>query len=283
MQHEADDRILVPTRWVAALVTPILTVAGVLLVGFPGATEQLWAWPMGPELTVLTVGGGYLAGAVLFARATRARAWHTIGAVFLFATILTVLLLGATLLHWEAFSHGHVAFWTWLVVYAVTPLLLPAIWLGNRRRDPGTSGHGDPDVPRWVRLAVGAIGIVQVLVAVTFFAVPSVAVELWPWQLSALTARTLAAFLAFIGAMWVYFLVESRWSALRLHVESATIGLALVAIGAVRASSDLGPGRGSVALFVLLLGGTLLGLVALQVWMRRLARDPRGDPAPATR
>ena len=273
MQQIPDDRILWPTRAVAAIVTPILATAGVILVGFPDATEQLWAWPMGPEMTTLAVGGGYLAGATLFARATLARSWHTVGAVFLFATVLTVLLLAATVLHWDAFIHGHVSFWTWLVVYAVTPVLLPTIWLSNRRRDPGRPGTNGALVPRWIRAAVGMIGVVQFTVALTFFAVPWLAIQVWPWQLSALTARTLAAFLAFIGAMWVYFLFEERWSALRLHVESATIGLALVALGALRAPSDLGPGSVPVALFGLLLGGTLLGLVALQLWMRRLARN----------
>ncbi len=271
-----DDRVLPLTRWVALLVAPILVAAGVILYVFPDRTETLWAWPMGPEMTSLAVGGGYAAGAVLFVRSLWAGAWHRISVVFLVATVLTVGLLGATLLHWEAFSHGHASFWAWLVVYLVTPVLLPTVWMRNRRYDPGLPAAGTPLVPRWVRRIVGAVGVAQIVVALAFYARPELGIALWPWDLSPLTTRTLASFLAFIGAMWLAFLFEERWSALRLHVESATLGLALVALGALRAAGDFTAGPAATATFAVLLGGTLAGLVALQVGMRR------GSPAVAT-
>jgi hypothetical protein len=265
-----DDRILTLTWWVALVVSPILAAAGVILYGFPSDTERLWAWPMGPEMTSLAVGGGYLAGAVLFLRSLWQHDWHRIGLVFCVATVLTVLLLIATLLHWELFSHQHTSFWAWSVVYLVTPFLLPAVWWRNRRHDPGVPAPGTPLVPRWVRTVVGAAGGAQVVVALTFFVRPALAVDVWPWQVTPLTTRTLAAFLAFIGAMWLAFLFESRWSALRLHAESATLGLALVAVGALRAPGDFTAGTAATATFSVLLGGTLIGLAALLVGMRRL-------------
>ena len=269
-----DDRVLATTWWVALLVTPILAAAGVILYVFPLETERLWAWPMGPEMTALAVGGGYAAGAVLFLRSLRERAWHHIGLVFPVATVLTVLLLGATLRHWELFSHGHVSFWAWLVVYLVTPVLLPAVWLRNRRHDPGVPAPGTPLVPRWVRSVVGSVGVAQVLVALAFYVRPDLGLALWPWDVSPLTTRTLAAFLAFIGAMWLAFLFESRWSALRLHVESATLGLALVAVGALRAPGDCTRGAAATSTVVGLLGGTLVGLLALPVGRRRVGPAP---------
>lgn len=270
MQHE-DDRILPATRWVVGLVTPILLAAAAILYMAPRATDRLWAWPMGPEMTSLAVGGGYLAGAVLFGRALRARRWHEIGLVFPVASLLTVLLLAATLLHWEAFNHRHVSFWTWLVVYVATPVLLPSIWWANRRRDPGTPVSGTPIVPRWVRTIVGTLGTGQLVLALVFFAVPSVMIGVWPWELSPLTARTLGAFLAFIGAMLATCWFEARWSALRLHLESATIGLALVGLGALRATPDFGPAAAPRTTFGVLLGVALVGLLGLRFGMRRLA------------
>jgi hypothetical protein len=272
---QTDDRVLGATRVVAVLVTPILVVAGVILYAFPGATERLWAWPMGPETTALAVGGGYLAGAVLFLRAAWESRWHRVALVFPAATVLTVLLLVATLLHWGQFSHGHPSFWAWLVVYAVTPVLLPVVWAVNRRHDPGTPPPGTPLVPRPLRLAVGVVGSVQTAAALVFFVTPATAIAVWPWSLSPLTARTIAAFLAFIGALWVSFLLEPRWSALRLHVEAATLGLVLVAAGAVRSAEDLTGPASTTALFAVLLGGSLAGLLAVQVGMRVAAsRQP---------
>lgn len=264
-----DDRIPVPVRALIVVVAAILAVAGLLLTVWPGKTEALWAWPMEPELTSLAVGGGYLAGAVLFVRAAFESRWHRVALVFPVATVLTVGLLLATLLHWEAFSHGHVSFWTWLVVYLVTPVLLPAVWLALRRRDPGVPPSGTPTVPWVVRWLLGAVGIVQLSVAVVFFVRPEVAIEVWPWTLSPLTARTLASFLGFIGAMWLAFLFEDRWSALELHVAGATLGLALVGVGAVRAADDLTAGPAGTTVFALLLGGFLLVLLVLQIAMRR--------------
>ncbi len=270
--RQTDDHVLPITRASVIVVAPILIVAGVMLYALPGETEALWAWPMGPELTALAVGGGYLAGAALFVRALRASDWHRIALVFPVATVLTVLLLVATLLHWDSFSHGHPSFWAWLVVYLVTPGLLPAVWLINRRRDPGVPAPGTPLVPRWVATLVGLIGVAQFLAALALFVLTDLAEQLWPWPVSPLTARTLAAFLAFIGAMWLAFFFERRWSALRLHVQSATLGLALVALGAVRATQDFNRGAGATAVFAALLGGMLVGLVVLQIAMRSTER-----------
>lgn len=97
-------------------VTPILVAAGVVLYGFPHATEQLWAWPMGPSMTALAVGGGYLAGATVFLRAARQPRWHVIALVgigalratgdfaggppaMVFAVLLGTVLVGLLALH----------------------------------------------------------------------------------------------------------------------------------------------------------------------------------------
>lgn len=279
---DRDDRVLPETRIVATLVAPILAVAGLLLSLFPADTERLWAWPMGPPMTALAVGGGYLGGAVLFARAARERRWHVIGVVFLGATALSALLLAATVLHWEAFSHGHASFWAWIGLYLVTPWLLPLLWLRNRRHDPGVGEAGDA-LPAALRATVGAIGVAHLAVAVALFVHPPLGTGSWPWTLSPLTARTLAAFLAFIGVLLGVFWFEQRWSALRLHIESATLGLALVAVGALRARADLdGPGW-AIAAFAALLGGLLVVLVAVQVVMRRATASRAAARRRATR
>lgn len=263
-----DDRVLASTRWVALVVAGVLAAAGVILYVFPNDTASLWAWEMNPRLTTLAVGGGYLAGATFFVRAWRRRRWHAIGLTFVAATVLSTLLLVATVLHWANFNHGHVSFWAWVVVYAVAPVLLPVLWLRNHRRDPG----GDVDssvVPTWIRTLVGVVGAVQVGAALAFFVVPTLAMDWWPWALSPLTTRTLSAFLAFVGLVWMAFLLEDRWSALRMHVESATLGLVLVAVGILRALGDLSGGALQVTGVIGLLAATTFGAVVLQVHMHR--------------
>ena len=233
----AEDRVLPATRWTAAVVGVVLAVAGVMLLGFPDRTGQLWAWEMGPPLTSTAVGGGYLAGSIFFLRATQARRWH-------------------------------VSFWAWVVLYVVAPVLLPVLWARNRPQDPGAS-VGGPRVPRVVRWLVGAGGVVQGTAALAFFVHPPLAMGWWPWPLSPLTTRTISAFLAFVAVVWLAFLWEERWSALRLHVQSVLAGLVLVAVGLVVAGEDLTGSTTAVAVVAGLLLGTIGGVVVLVLAMRR--------------
>jgi hypothetical protein len=263
-----DDRVLPVTLWTARLVVPILVAAGVILYGFPDDTDDLWAWTIAPPVTSLAIGGGYLAGAVFFARGLRDGRWHVMALGFVAAGVLTVLLLTATLLHWDRFHHGHVSFWAWLVIYVVTPVLLPAIWFRNRRHDPGPAA-GEVTVPGPVAVVVGAFGAAQLVVSLVFFARPSIAIDVWPWMLTPLTARTISSFLAFIAVMLLAFLVERRWSALRLLVDSAALGLGLVLLGVARENGDLTGDTVEEVGFSVLVAGLVLALVALRVALSR--------------
>lgn len=273
-----DDRVLPLTRWTAWAVVPVLLAGGVLLYGFPADTERLWAWPVAPPLTAMAMGGGYLAGAAFFARAAARGRWHEMAVGFVGASVLSVLLLAATLLHWDRFTHGHPAFWGWLGVYLAAPVVLPLVWWRNRRHDPGPDGS--QSVPERLRRGVGSLGAALLAVAAGVFAAPDAAARLWPWAVSPLTARSLSAFVAFIAVALAAFAVEPRWSALRLHVDSAALGLALVGVGALRAPGDLDAGTPATLAFALLLAGMLGGLV----WLRTALGAPgaaRGGPGRA--
>ena len=268
-----DDRLLAATRVTAVAVVPILLAAGVILYVFPGDTADLWAWPINPPLTALAIGGGYLSGAVFFARAVRSGRWHTMALGLPAAAMLTTLLLLATILHWRLFNHDHVSFWAWLIVYAVTPVLLPALWLLNRRHDPGSDTPPGPVLPRRTCTLVSAVGALQLALALAFFIRPSLAERAWPWPLSPLTARTLSAFLAFIAVLLLGFSVERRWTALRLPVDSAALGLALVFVGVIRAYDDLTVSSAGRVAFLVVLALFVLGLLAVRLTARS-AREP---------
>lgn len=270
--QQADDRVLSATMWAAAIVGVVLAAAGVILYGLPTETGRLWAWDMGPPMTVLAVGGGYLAGATFFLRALREPRWHVIGLTFVAATVLSGLLGVATFfLHWELFNHQHVSFWAWAVLYVAAPLLLPVLWARNRQHDPGDAA-ATVRVPDGLRKLVGAVGVIQGAAALAFYVHPPLVIEWWPWQLSPLTTRTIFSFFGFIAVVWLAFLWEDRWSALRLHVETATLGLVLVGFGAFRAGGDLTGSPALVALVFGLLTATVVAAVSLYLYMQRSAR-----------
>jgi hypothetical protein len=265
-----DDRLLAPTRWTAAAIVPVLLAAAVILYLFPSRTEELWAWTVSPTMTAMTMGGGYLAGAWFFYRVVTTGRWHPVAAGFLGTTVFTTLLLLATLLHWDRFNHDHVSFWAWLALYVATPVLLPWLWARNRATDPGVADAGRV-VPRPLRWAVGAAGAAQLAFAAFMFVRPTVVAEHWPWALTPLTARTLSAFVAFPAVTWVWFLFDERWSSFRIPLETATLGIGLVAVAAVRARDELDGSHPQLWLYLAALVVTLAWVVALQVAERRAA------------
>ncbi|MEP6697988.1 MAG: hypothetical protein ABJA34_14095 [Pseudonocardiales bacterium] len=271
-----DDAVRPEVRWVLGLIAPLLLVGGAILYFLPTRTEHLWAWTIRPSMTSMVMGGGYLGGFVFLLRAARATKWHTIGIGLLGADALASMLLIATVTHWDRFHHHNPVFWVWTAVYIVTPVALPLLWLLNRPRDPHSLQQGDLRVPQAVRLVIGGLGTVQLLVALSIFVRPSFWLDIWPWVITPLTARALASFFAFVAVTGFAFLFEHRWSALRIHIESASLGLALVLMAALLYHDDFTNPSFPVWAFVSVLAAVLAGLLWLQVAMRR-AR-PSGHP-----
>lgn len=263
-----DDRVLVTTRVVSVVIVPVLTAAFVILFLFPGQTRTLWAWTIRSRMSSMFMGGGYLAGALFFVRAWRSREWHRIGSGIVAVTVFAGMLGVATFLHWSEFNHGHVSFWAWTLLYVATPLLLPVLYVRNRVYDPGTPGPDDVPIPSWIRTSLVAVGAGQLLFAIALFLRPSLFMDQWPWPLTTLSARSLAAFAAFPAIAYVAFAFERRWSALRWPLETAIAGVALIAVGAARSTGDFRDGAESWAWRAGLLVA-LVYLVAVWLTMRR--------------
>ncbi len=269
MTPSRDDRVLRVTHGVSGAIVPVLTAAFVILFLFPGQTHALWGWTIKSRMSAMFMGGGYLAGAVFFARASRAREWHRLGPGIVATTVFATMLGVATFVSWDQFNHGHVSFWAWTALYVVTPVLLPVLYVRNRVYDPGELQPGDVEVPRPIRLGMAALGAAQLLFALTLYVRPSLFQSHWPWPLATLSARSLAGFASFPAVTYLAFAVERRWSALRWAFETAIVGVALIAVGAARSSGDFKPGAAAWAWRAGLLAA-LAGLVSVWLVMRRL-------------
>lgn len=271
-----DDRVLKVTRVVSAVIVPVLSAAFVILFLFPSHTRALWAWTIRSQMTAMFMGAGYLAGAVFFLRATRTSEWHRLGPGIVATTLFATLLGIATFLHWETFNHGHVSFWAWLSLYIVTPLLLPVLYLKNRRHDPGVTGR-EFLVPGRIRVAMASAGAAQLAFAALLYLRPSLFIDRWPWPMTALTVRTLAGFTAFPAVSALAFGFERRWSALRWPFETAMLGLALVGVAGVRATGEFTGAAGWIWRIGLVVWLACLGAVWLT--LQRLAGGWPSDNA----
>jgi len=257
----------------AAVVTAILVTAWIVLYLWPEQTDRRFAWTVAPTMTPMLMGAGYGSAALFWARVTAGRRWHTVGVGFLPTTLFTWMLLAATLLHWDKFHHGTGVFRLWLWVYIVTPVAVPAVWAWNRRRDPGVPNANDPPFPKPVVAALIASGVVMLAIAAWLFFFPANAIEVWPWALTPLTARTVAAFVALPGVAWLAIAADGRWSATKVVVVTLALGLVFLLVAVARAWSEFDTSRPLTWAYVGGLAGTLAALAAWYAWMERRSSE----------
>ncbi len=267
-----DDRVLLLTRFVAALVILILILAVLALYLNPDQTAQNFAWTIQPRMTAMAMGAGYLMGAYFFARVLTASHWHRVAAGFLAITAFTIGMALATILHLDRFHQGQWNAILWEVVYALTPFLVPFIWFLNQRTEPGTPEVNDVTVPRLLRQAVAITGIVMLLASLLVFVQPQFAISIWPWSLTPLTARVLAGWLLLPGIGGIYLLRESRWSGWRILVESVIVASAFMLIATVIAWSDWQPSNPFTLLLAAGIVAALLFMPALYLFFERRRR-----------
>jgi hypothetical protein len=264
-----DDRIYPVTRWVARGIIPFLAAACLVLWVVPDRTTALFAWTIRPEMTPVVMGAGYGAGVYFFYRVANGTEWHRVAPVFLGITTFTWAMALATVLHWGQFNHSHYTFVLWVVLYAVTPVIVPGVWAFNRRTDPGRAAMDGPSLPRVVRLCGGVLGLVVTVSAVVLFAVPDLMIGAWPWTVSPLTARILAGWFVLFGVVNGAVVRDGRWSAARVLVQSQVVGFALVLVGVVRFWGNF---DGSNTLTWPVVGGMALYLALVSTLYVRMER-----------
>ncbi|OLT53281.1 hypothetical protein BJF88_12505 [Cellulosimicrobium sp. CUA-896] len=267
-----DDRVLPFTLGVSWLVLPFLLVALVLLYLLPESTDRLFAWTIEPPLTAMFLGSAYMGGIWFFTQVVRLRRWHRVQYGFPAVVLFAMLLGAATLLHWDRFHHGHVSFVAWAVLYVTTPFLALVALLLNRSADPGVPEQLDVRVPRPVRLVLGIGGGVALLAGLVLFAVPSVGIELWAWELTPLTARVVGAVLTLPGAVDLWLLVDDRWTSFRWMFQAQLASLALINAAWIVERDDLLWDRPLAWLFAGGVAGALVVYAALYLWGERALR-----------
>src|SRR4029453_2676165 len=136
----------------------------------------------------------YVNGVIFFSAVLLGKKWHRVWAphigVFLFATLLLI----ATILHWDRFTHGHPVFYIWVFIYVVAPILTPWALFRNCREDRHLPDTRDAVVPLALRLLLLFPGVLFLGVALYAFINPAWLIPLWPWKATPLTMRVMVAF-----------------------------------------------------------------------------------------
>jgi hypothetical protein len=171
-------------------------------------TEDTFAWTIQPPLTAAFLGAGYGAGLLLVLLALRDGVWARARVPVYTILLFIVLTLVPTLIHLDRFHFSAEfdglgplakgAAWFWLAIYVGLPLaMVPVLYLQER-----AAGEDPPcrcPMPMGLRLALAAESALLLAVGALMFVIPSTAESLWPWQLTPLTARVVAAWLLAFG------------------------------------------------------------------------------------
>jgi hypothetical protein len=271
------DRVLLVTRVLAGIIVPILVAAFVMLYLLPNDTDRLFAWPVKPPMTAMMLGATYLGGAYFFTMVLISRQWHTVKLGFLPVTSFAAVLGISTILHWDRFTPGHISFVLWAFLYFTLPFVIPAVWYRNRRVAQGSSVSDEPRLPLALSLAIGALGAILTTVSVILLVFPEVLVPTWPWTLSPLTARVMAAMFALSGLVGLGIAIDRRWSSARIIFQAQAISIILILVAIVRAQDEIAWSRWESWLFVAgqLLVLAFIGWAALQSRKSRAATSRR--------
>lgn len=199
-------------RRLLAIAAMLVFIAGIQLFVLTDHTDAYFAWTIIPPITTAFLGAGYWSSCILEVLAARRKEWARTRIAVPSAFTFTTLTLVATLLDLNKFHFGAAQFgaqlaaWAWLVVYVLVPSLFLAAVL-RQLRVPGTDPPRNLRMPRGLRRVLWAQGAVMALFGLLLFLIPQTVAPIWPWNVTPLSGRAIAAWLlamavAAFHALW---------------------------------------------------------------------------------
>lgn len=247
----------------AALLVPVLVAAFIILYVLPhDVGGNIFAWPVNPRMSSMMLGATYMGGAYFFLIVFLSRKWRHARLGLLPVTSFAGTLGIATLLHWQNFSHERLSFWIWAFLYFTVPLILPILWYRNEklatRADVEREGFLSPAV-RW---AFGVLGAVMLIASLLLFFLPQLMIATWPWTLTPLTSRIMAAMFILPAITALSMAYDGNWSSAHFLFHAQAISIILMLIAAVIARADINWAAPTAYLFI---GSLMLILLLIAV------------------
>jgi hypothetical protein len=254
----ATGTLLPLTRAGIAVLLVLAVANGVFLYVAPGLADTEYAWSIQPPISAAFLGAGYLAGAVATALSVfAAQRWRSVQPLGPALIVLSVLLLAATLVHEDRFRWGYPPTWLWTAVYGIAPAAI--VLLMRRQRAITDVPQADPWL-RPLRTLSLVAGVALLIGAALLFALPVELGEHWPWTLTPLLARAVAAWYAMVGTalVWSALGLRARGEVFVPYATLATWTIALLALPAIHSDDVTGTDAALVAYLAVM--GALLAL-----------------------
>jgi hypothetical protein len=240
----SERPLIWPMRAILWIGGGFVLVAGFQLFVFTTRTDELFAWTIDSRMSATFLGAFYASAAVLALLSAREPVWSRarLGVPGVLAFVWLTLL--ATLLHLDLFhldegdTTARIAAWTWLVIYVVEPPLLTLAFVLQLRAPGGNPPRTDP-LPGPYRVLLLCQAALLIALGAVLFAAPLDVAEIWPWQLTELTGRAIAAWLIALGGLAAAIAWEGDRSRIRIGIWSFVALVALQAIALARFGDEL--------------------------------------------
>jgi hypothetical protein len=215
-------RVLALTRAGIWVLFVLALANGAFLYLAPSLADTDYAWAIKPPVSAAFIGAGFLAGTLATGLVLwLARRWRTFQTLPIALWVLATSLLVATIVHHGKFKFGYPPTWVWVIVYAGVPLAVP--FLVHRQRRAAESRPAADRSLRPVRVLSAILGALLLIGAIALYAAPVALGRHWPWLLTPLLGRVVAAWYALFGTMLLSCAVGMR------HASEALIPYATLA------------------------------------------------------
>jgi hypothetical protein len=242
----------------------LTAVAGVQLFIGSEHTERYFAWTIANPLTAAFLGAAYWAALVLVALAASERLWANARVAVVAAVVLVPLVGIVTFAHISQFHTDSdetmtlVGTWLFIATYVWLSIVLWVFFI-RQLRAPGGDPPSEAPLPGWARATLIGQGAAVFAVGAALLLAPGTTLDIWPWELTPLTARATGAWALAIGVAALAGARENDWRRLRAPL-AAYVALVLLAAIAVLRYSDI-PDWGHPGSWVLVvLMASMLGI-----------------------
>jgi hypothetical protein len=262
---EIVRRVVPAVRAVFLIGSVLVAVAGFQLSVLTDHTERLFAWTIDSGLSATFIGGFYVLALAVAVRSVRHTAWsHARIGVYGVAAFVTLTLV-ATLAHLEVFhltegpASARIAAWAWLAVYVIAPPGVIAA-LVVQHRAPGGDAPRDEPMPSWYRALLAAQAALMLGAGAWLFVDPASATW-WPWPLTPLAGRAMAAWLIGMGIVHVTAVLDRDMARIRAAAPAYALLGVLLLIALVRYPDELRGGTSEILYLVVLAVAIVTGVV----------------------
>jgi hypothetical protein len=251
---------------------------GLPLVVLTTRTDTYFAWTIDPPITAAFLGANYWASALLALLASRETVWARGRISVSVALVFAPLTTAATLIHIDKFHLDTFFGWFWVVAYAVYPPMLGLLFV-RQLRTPGGDPPRTTPLAGWVRATLGSHAAILMPLGAALFIAPSTVGGIWPWTLTPLTGRVVAAWLLALGLLGAHAIWENDVSRAKVALLAYPFLGAMHVAAVARFPDEMQWGEAGAYVYLVLVASTFaLGIYG---WLSLHRMTPEGDPARA--